>query len=118
MELKSDTLIHIEGELDPLSMTPTIRDEWDYTGIPLILRTLPKGYSTPYEYSEQKIGPELFVWNPSGKGDEVMYTKNVVDEGGRRFTYSKGEFDIIVSLAYSMFSLHDGLLCSVFVVGM
>jgi hypothetical protein len=81
-------------------MPPTIRDDWDYTGTPLILRTLPKGYSTPYEYSQQQIGPELFVWNPSGKGDEVFYTKNVVDERRRVFEYSKGALDVDINIVF------------------
>ena len=51
----------------------------------LIGRTLPPGWSSEM-YGEQQIGPEHCIWHGD---DEVIYSKNIVDE--RSFTYSKSE---------------------------
>jgi hypothetical protein len=61
---------------------------WDYSGTPLLLRTLPRGYQTPEDYALQQLGPEMMLWTPDGQG--VVYSKNVADEARMRIDERKG----------------------------
>jgi hypothetical protein len=55
-------------------------------------RTLPFGW-TIERYGDQQIGPEQALWRSE---DTLIYAKNVVDEPGGVFTYSKGSMSCVL----------------------
>lgn len=56
-------------------------------------RTLPAGW-TAERYGDVQVGPEQGIWVSN---DTIVYTKNIVDEPGGRFVYSKGLSSNVVS---------------------
>jgi hypothetical protein len=88
----NDEEVDDETYLDRLSSQPAPETQ-DYSGTPLLLRTLPRGYQTPEDYALQQLGPEMMLWTPDGQG--VVYSKNVADEAAMRIDERKGMLSLL-----------------------